>query len=133
MRRLLCGFALLTALAGCADEAPASDPAAPAAETIAVRGVVVETLYDGQALRVDHEAMPTLGMPAMQMALPLGDAALADGLTPGDKVALTIEAAPRLRVTAVDRLPADTPLALAAPTSRVASDSTAAADSLATQ
>lgn len=125
-RALLAVAALL--VAGCGtDDAPAADTsAADASAPVTVRGVVVETLYDGAALRVDHEAVPTLGMVPMRMAFPLDEPSLADGLAPGDKVALTIEAAPRLRVTSVEALPAETPLTLAPPPGAGAPDSLAA-------
>lgn len=95
--------------AGTSGSSAAGLPDAP----LALRGEVVGLRAGGAALRVDHEAVPSLGMEAMAMDLALADPSLAAGLAPGDKVALTIEAAPRLRITAIERLPADTPLTLA--------------------
>lgn len=117
MRSLLLLLAL--AAAGCADDAAPADTGSDptVAEALTLRGEVVGPRADGAALRVNHEAVPDLGMEAMAMDLALADPSLADGLAPGDKVSLTIEASPRLRITAVERLPADTPLTLAPPDS----------------
>jgi len=131
MRLLL--LVSLLAVAGCAaDDAGTPGSSAPGLPDapLALRGEVVGLRAEGAALRVHHEAVPSLGMEAMTMDFALAEPSLAEGLAPGDKVALTIEAAPRLRVTAVERLPADTPLALAPPDSSAAdapaTDTTAA-------
>ena len=92
------------ALAACADAPPPGGP------TVTVRGVFVEPVFDGQAIRVDHEAVPGL-MPPMRMALRVASPGLADGLAPGDKVRLTLDST-SLAVVAVDPLPAGTPLVL---------------------
>lgn len=120
-RALLLALLAAAPLAGCADRAAndpatttaASEAAAPSDDAIVLRGRVAEVLHGGDALRVDHEAVPDLGMEAMRMDFRLADAALAEGLAPGDLVAMTVEAAPRLQVTALTRLPAGTPLVLA--------------------
>lgn len=139
MTRTLLLLALVGApLAGCArgaddhaahTDAPAS-ASATADDTLVLRGRVAEVLYDGDALRVDHEAVPTLGMDAMRMDFRLAERALADGLAPGDLVAMTIEAAPRLRVTEIQRLPAGTPLVLADASPAMADTARAMADTL---
>ena len=125
MRLLL--LLALVATAGCADDASPSEPGAAGLvpEALALRGEVVGVRAEGAALRVNHEAVPDLGMDPMAMDLALADPSLADGLAPGDKVSLTIEASPRLRITAVERLPADTPLTLA-PADTSDADTTAA-------
>ncbi len=130
MRHLVLLFALVAGglgAAGCADDAEPADPGSDptVSEALTLRGEVVGPRADGAALRVNHEAVPSLGMEAMAMDLALADPSLGAGLAPGDKVSLTIEASPRLRITAVERLPADTPLALAAPDT-TAADTTAA-------
>lgn len=126
MRSLLLVLAL--AAAGCADDVGPSDTGSDPtiSEALTLRGEVVGPRADGAALRVNHEAVPSLGMDAMAMDLALADPSLAAGLAPGDKVSLTIEASPRLRVTSVERLPVDTPLTLAPPNTTEAPDTTAA-------
>lgn len=96
------------AASGCGD--PADAP--PAAETVAVRGVFVESLYDGQAARIDHEAIPG-HMDAMRMDFRVADPSLLNGLAEGDKATFEVEVDPAIRVVGVERLPADTPLELA--------------------
>ena len=93
----------LLAVAGCGG-APE-----PPVETTPVRGVYVETLYDGQAVQIDHEAIPG-EMDAMEMAFRVADPSLLDGLAPGDKIAFRVDST--LKIVAVEPLPPDTPLAL---------------------
>ena len=99
-------LALLLALTlgGCTD---------PTSDALVVRGEYRSTVYDGAAMMVSHEAIPALEMPAMQMSLPVGEAELLEGLQPGDKVALTLQTEPRLRIVGVERLAPETPLELA--------------------
>src|SRR5690606_1585664 len=104
---------LLFALAaGCAErpaevEDPALGEAPLAAETsvsYTVRGVFLESLYDGQAATVRHEEVPDL-MPAMTMDLRIADPALLDGLAPGDSIRFRLEdRGSGLQVTDIERL-----------------------------
>ena len=94
----------LLALAACAD--------APAPEAgIEVRAVFVEARFDGEAVRVNHEAIPGR-MPAMVMDLRLRSPALIDGLVEGAAVRLTLDST-SLEVLGVEALPPGTDLALA--------------------
>ena len=95
----------LTALVACAD-APPEPPSA----TLVVRGVYVKSMYGGEAMLVNHEAIPDR-MPAMQMAFRLYTPALLDSLTEGARVALTVDSA-SLEVVDVRTLPFDTVLNL---------------------
>ncbi len=92
------------ALGACAD-APAEEPA-----TVEVRGVFVESMYDGQAMLVNHEAIPGR-MPAMRMAFRLATPALLDGIAGGTPVRLTLDST-SLEVLDVDGLPSGTALEL---------------------
>ena len=96
----------LLALGACAD-APAGPPA-----TLSVRGVYVRPVYDGQAMMVDHEAIPGR-MPPMRMAFRLDEPGLLDRVTEGDRVRLTLDSA-SLAVVGVEPLPAGTDLDLEA-------------------
>ncbi|HEX9950566.1 MAG TPA: copper-binding protein [Rubricoccaceae bacterium] len=101
----MCRLAALALLAaGCTS--------GPPAETVEVRAVYERTVFDGAAATFDHEAVPDV-MDAMRMDFPLADAALVAGLAPGDKVAIALETAPRIRVVAVRPLPDSTRLRLA--------------------
>ncbi|WP_412060234.1 copper-binding protein [Rubrivirga sp. IMCC45206] len=92
----------LALLAGCAE---------PRAPTLQVRAVYLEPMYDGQAMRVDHEAIPEV-MPAMEMPLSVASPDLLADLAPGAIVRLTLDSA-SFRVLDVERLPAGTALTLA--------------------
>ena len=94
----------LVALAACAD-APAEPP------TLTVRGVYVQPMYGGDAMLVNHEAIPGR-MPAMRMAFRVYTPALLDSLTEGARVALTLDSA-SLEVIGVETLPFETVLELA--------------------
>lgn len=95
----------LVALAACAD-APAADESAK----VVVRAVYIQSLYGGDAMLVNHEAIPGR-MPAMQMALRVYTPALLDSLTEGARVALTLDSA-SLDVVDVETLPFETVLDL---------------------
>ena len=95
----------LLALAACADSAPPMEPS-----TLVVRGVYVRAMHDGQAMLVNHEAIPGR-MPAMRMPLRLYTPALLDSLTEGARVALTLDSA-SLEVIGVETLPFETVLEL---------------------
>lgn len=93
---------LLLPTAGCRHH---PDPAAPgqaaakgrtnAAETYAVRGVVLEIPADRRSARIKHEAIPGY-MAAMTMPFDVHDPHELDGVNPGDQIAF------RLNVTATD-------------------------------
>ncbi|PAP76590.1 copper-binding protein [Rubrivirga marina] len=96
----------LAALVACSDVPPAEPPSA----TLVVRAVYVQPMYGGEAMLVNHEAIPNR-MPAMQMALRVYTPALLDSLTEGARVALTLDSA-SLEVVNVETLPFDTVLDL---------------------
>lgn len=95
------------AISGCADP----EPAAPVV-TVEVRAVYEKPVFDGEAATFDHEVIPGV-MDAMRMDLPVASPDLLTGLAPGDKVQLTLQTEPRIRVVAVGALPDTTALALA--------------------
>ena len=123
-RALLLAAALLAA---CGGPPPPGGDAAAAARTYEVRGLV-ESLPDPATgageLRIRHEAIPDLvgasgevePMPAMTMPFPVGEAVGLDGLDAGDPVRFELrvdwQAARPVAVTAMEKLPADTELAL---------------------
>ncbi len=104
MRPLL--LTVLVTLAACAD-APAD---AGGSAKLVVRAVYIQPMYGGEAMLVNHEAIPGR-MPAMQMALRLYTPALLDSLTEGARVALTLDSA-SLEVVGVETLPFETVLDL---------------------
>ena len=91
------------ALAACAD-------GPPEAPTLTVRALYLAPLYDGQAMDVEHEAIPDR-MPAMRMPFRVADPAVLEGLAEGAAVRLTLDSA-SLAVVAVEPLPAGTVLDL---------------------
>ncbi|WP_412070516.1 copper-binding protein [Rubrivirga sp. IMCC43871] len=93
--------ATLVLAAGCTQPEP---------PTLRVRAVYLEPMYDGQAMRVDHEAIPDV-MPAMEMPLSVLSPDLLADLAPGAIVRLTLDSA-SLRVLDVERLPEGTVLTL---------------------
>ena len=93
----------LLALGACAD-APPEPP------TLSVRGVYLQPMFQGEAMEVDHEAIPGR-MPAMRMPFRVADPSVLDGLPEGAAVRLTLDSA-SLRVLDVETLPAGTPLDL---------------------
>ena len=93
----------LVALGACAD-APPEPP------TLRVRGVYLQPMFQGEAMEVDHEAIPGR-MPAMRMPFRVADPSVLDGLPEGAAVRLTLDSA-SLRVLDVETLPAGTPLDL---------------------
>ena len=91
-----------------------------------VRGVVRQLPAADRApreLAVRHEAIPqfkssdgeVVGMESMTMSFPLADPGLADGLAVGDKIEMEFEVrwegGNPLSITAVEKLPPETPLA----------------------
>ena len=94
------------------DEATADE--AIAGNEIQVRALFLRSIYEGDAVMVEHEEIPDF-MPAMRMPFTLERPDLIAGLSEGDKVLLTIgnsETGPGLIVTAIEPLPPDTELDL---------------------
>ena len=81
----------LLLIAGCGNGEPAVDPDA---EVYQVRGRVVEILYDGEALRIDHERIDGY-MEAMRMNFRLEDPAEAQLVQPGDLIRFEYVVTPR--------------------------------------
>ena len=98
----------LAAFAGCADPAPEAPP------TVEVRGVYLGPRYEGQAARVDHEAVGDR-MPAMEMDLRVAAPAVLDTLTPGQPATFALDSASLTTVWAAEPLPPGTPLDLYRP------------------
>lgn len=90
------------ALAACSAE--------PERPTLDVRALFLGAKFEGQAVTVEHEAVPGR-MPAMRMDLAVTDPTLLDGLEPGDPVTLRLDSA-RLVVVGVRPLPPGTVLDL---------------------
>lgn len=102
MMRPLVVAATLALVAGCAEPEP---------PTLQVRAVYLAPMYDGAAMRVDHEAIPDV-MPAMEMPLSVTSPDLLADLAEGAIVQLTLDSA-SLRVIDIERLPDGTVLSLA--------------------
>ncbi len=88
--------------------------AADTADALKVRAIYVQPEFEGEAATFNHETIPGL-MDAMQMAFPIADKALLDGLVPGQKVMISISQEPRLEVVGIETLPDSTTLELAPP------------------
>ncbi len=126
--RAVCHLAALLLLGfstGCEDPPPAPD-------VYHVRGQVRQLPADatgtpegrrGAEIHVRHEAVPdfknadgeVVGMDSMSMPFPLADIALAGGVEVGDKIEMEFEVSWHgdgnpLRVTAIEKLPAETRL-----------------------
>lgn len=106
-----------------APAAPAepSAPAEPVAEAeipedatiYTVRGVYLGPVFDGEAMKVDHEAIDGY-MDAMTMAFRLHDPSEQQGLAEGDKIRFRyVVAGVASFVDRVEKLPEDTELQLA--------------------
>lgn len=54
-------------------------------------GVVRQVKAEQGKVKIDHEPIPELGWPAMNMFFRVKDKALLDGLAPGDKVRFQLE------------------------------------------
>lgn len=81
-----------------------------------VRAEVVRLVDGGRELVLNHEAVPGW-MAAMQMTIAVQDANASKGLVPGDKIRFDLHVAgSQAQIGAIEKLPADTPLELAAPT-----------------
>lgn len=96
---------LALALAACGNAAPAPEA------VVTVRAVFVEPLFEGQAARFDHEAVPGW-MDAMTMPFAVSEPSLVADLPPGTKVEIQIDTTAGANVVAVERLPAATELRL---------------------
>ena len=78
-----------------------------------VRGQVARIADGGRSLAIDHEKIPGY-MDAMQMTLPVQDAAQSKGLEPGDKIRFELfVSGGSVVIGAIEKLPADTALELA--------------------
>ena len=112
---------------------PADAPAVPV-ETYAMRGEIVRLpTTESPEIAIRHEAVPdfrdesgkVVGMEAMKMPFALAPKAVVAGLTPGDKVAFTLEMrwqATRdiVRISRLEKLPQATPLAWETPKAEAA-------------
>ena len=105
LRLALVAGVLAAAVVSACSEAPAQPTA-----TLSVRAVYLGPQYGGEAMLVNHEAIPGR-MPAMRMALQVYTPALLDSLREGAKVRLTLDSA-SLLVRDVDALPFETVLEL---------------------
>jgi Cu/Ag efflux protein CusF len=110
-------------------------PEAPAvsAQSYAMRGEIVRLPAAGtREMAIRHEAVPDfrdetgkiVGMEAMTMPFALASAVAIEGLAPGDRVAFTLEMRwqdPReiVRISRIEKLPADARLAWDPPASAV--------------
>ena len=124
---LVLGCALLAACGGAGDDAASPAGEADAARTYQVRGIL-QSLPDPETgagqLRIRHEAIPDFvgiggeveGMASMTMPFPLAAAVDLAGFTVGDVVRFELEvdwqADRPIAVTAMEKLPAETELAL---------------------
>jgi len=102
---------------------------APADATYSARGEVVELPASRSgAMTIHHESVPGFRdrqgkpshMDSMAMPFAVADGVSLDGIAAGDKVAFTFEvrwkSEPALRVTKLEKLPADTALVFGGPT-----------------
>ena len=100
-----------------ASQRPAADAAADASDeptSYTVRGIYVGPVFDGQAMRVDHEAIPGF-MEAMTMDLEMAAPNVIDGIEPGDKIQFTLKVREYdIVVESAETLPPDTELELEA-------------------
>jgi membrane fusion protein, copper/silver efflux system len=105
-------------LNGCTDGRDAAREAGPGAETGAPEerldehlavGTVNSVDTEANTINISHEPVASIDWPAMRMNFQLSDAALAEGLTPGQRVefGFVIEASGASTVTAIQPL-ADT-------------------------
>jgi Cu/Ag efflux protein CusF len=78
----LAATAALPAAAQSAAQPPAAATAAPADGVGVVRAVNPKA----RTITLDHEAIPSLGWPAMTMTFKVADAALLQGVSPGARV-----------------------------------------------
>ncbi len=121
---LLLLLPLLVGLTACGPGTPDAPPAAPDAyETRGLVRQVPSAERPGSELHLHHEAIPdfkdaggeVVGMDAMAMPFPVAEAAMLDGLAPGDKVVFTFEVrwegVDPLRITRLEKLPPETRLA----------------------
>ena len=101
---------------------------APADATYSTRGQVVELASSHGELTIHHESVPGFHdrqgnpshMDSMAMPFAVADGVPLNGIAAGDKVAFTFEVRwktePALRVTKLEKLPADTALVFGGPT-----------------
>ena len=84
------GLASAMLVAAPAAAAPARGPAASPAPAEGV-GVVRAVDPKAPSVTLDHEAIPSLGWPAMTMTFKVADAALLQGLAPGARVRFQLQ------------------------------------------
>lgn len=58
---------------------------------VSVQAEIVAVAADGTAVEIDHQPIPELGWPAMQMSLELEKPELAEGIAAGDQVTVAIK------------------------------------------
>lgn len=97
-------LAVAVGVVGACTDAPDPSP------TVTVRGIYIESVYQGEAMMVDHEAIADR-MPAMRMPFRVADPALLDGVAEGASVRLTLDSA-SLAVVGIETLPSGTDLTL---------------------
>ena len=100
--------------AGCSggSHSPAEGDETAGTRSWQVRGLFVRPSFEGEAIRVDHEAIPDF-MGAMAMDIRLADPSLIDGLVAGDKIRFDLlDDDGMLLVTSVEKLPPETELEL---------------------
>jgi Cu(I)/Ag(I) efflux system protein CusF len=79
-------FAAPAAAQNAADRAPAAATSPAASGPVEGVGVVRAVNPKSGSITIDHEAIPSLGWPAMTMGFKVADPALLRGIQPGAKV-----------------------------------------------
>lgn len=94
---------MVAVFAGCAGEK---------GQTYEVRGIYIGPDFQGEAIKVDHEAIPGY-MDAMEMSFKLRDRDMLTPIKPGDKIRFTLLVSDgSSTVQDIEKLPDDTPLKL---------------------
>jgi hypothetical protein len=121
-----CVFIVVFGLTGCDRQPATAAPATPPEQVYMVRGRITGLPIAGQPgseLAIAHEAIPSfvrndgkLGMNAMVMPFTPAPGVSLEGLAVGDPVEFTFEvrwkSKPRMQLTKISKLPADTELVL---------------------
>lgn len=82
-------FAALLFAAGCQQSSStgkSSSSAGPTAQEHDFKAKVVEVAADKQSVKLDHEAIPAIGMMAMKMSYPVESPKVLEGVKAGDQV-----------------------------------------------